>query len=181
MTITPTGSPAWVGNATAGIYGGHADKADYQGQGVINPKTDVSAAQFARLCADVAANSRVAPFGLLVVTCNDTVPAAPTVTYARQMSSSETASYEGDSPPSGFPTCARISDGSFQFTWPSSHADEFGVSANFTVTFVRAHVLNASGFANVAISNLGVNNWAFDALDDTAAAIPDAQITVEVG
>ena len=71
MAITPAGSPPWVRNADHATYGGNLDKRNFQGQGIINAQTDVGAEQFVRLCTDLAAAVRTAPFGIFVCTPND--------------------------------------------------------------------------------------------------------------
>lgn len=181
MTITPAGSTTWEREASADIYGGHADKEDYQGQGVVNPKTDISAAQFARLCADVAANSRTAPFSVVTLTCNDSSPAAPTVSYVNQMDVGISAtSYAGDSPPSGFPTCTRVSDGKVQIAWPALPADDFGVTGALVIRHVTGNIINyPSGYSTLLIVQVDDTTWTFEAYD-LSAVIPDVAMTVEV-
>jgi hypothetical protein len=182
MSVTPTGAPAWSRTADAEIYGGHADKRDYQTQGVVNPKTDVSAAQFARLCADVAACARVASFCQLTLTCDDATPDDPTVNFVRQMDLGQnTAGYAGDSPPSGFPTCTRVSDGKVQVVLASTPADDFSVSQALTTYHAQADVLGSSVFATVHIVKVNATTWTFEAVDSSGTAIADAQMAIEVG
>lgn len=181
MTITPAGSVTWEREASADIYGGHADKEDYQGQGVVNAKTDISAAQFARLCADVAAVSRTAPYSVVTLTCNDTSPAAPTVNSVMQMDVGSTlVAYAGDSPASGFPTCTRVSDGKVQIVWPSLPADDFGVTGALVTQHAIAHVISGSDGATVKVDQVNDTTWTFEAYDKSPAVIADAQMTIEV-
>ena len=78
MTVTPSGDPPWARTASHDVYGGHSEKTNYQSQGAINPKTDITAEQWSRLVEDLAACVNVAEFANLNITCNDTSPAAPT-------------------------------------------------------------------------------------------------------
>lgn len=180
MTVTPDGTPAWERTASADIYGGHPDKRDFGNLGVINPKTDVSAVQFARLCADMAAVARVAPFSVITLTCDDTSPAAPTVNGLRQMNGVSSTGYVGDSPPAGMPTCTRVSDGKVQIAWPPSVSDEFGISGDVILDHAHASVLGESAYASVVIEKINDYTWTFEAFD-VSAEIPDAQMCIEVG
>lgn len=133
MTVIPTGHPLWTRAAGHANYGGHTEKRNHLSQGVVDPETDVSAQQLARLATDLASVARVAPFAYMVVQCNDGSPAAPTVTLANLANGVSSAGYEGNAAPSGFPTLARVSDGRFSITFSSSYADDYGVSGAFAV------------------------------------------------
>lgn len=126
---TPAGSPAWSHTATSGTYGGHANKHDYQQQGVCNPLTDVSAEQFLRLTEDVAALVRASAFGFMELVCDDTTPDDPTVNFVSQLSGRTIVSYAGDAPPPGFPEATRNSDGNVTIQWPATLDDAYGVAA----------------------------------------------------
>lgn len=185
MTITPAGTVPWSGDATAATYGGHPDKANYHGQDIINPLTDVSAAQFARLCADVAANTRTATYCTLRLTTNDTSPAAPTVEALKQMDVGVlTAPYEGDNPPAGFPTCTRVSDGKVQIVWPSSPSDDFGVVSADALDLQHAHgeVFGYNDYAKVKPSRAAAtgSTLSFEAVDSAGTPIQDVTMMIEV-
>lgn len=126
---TPTGDPPWVRSANYATYGGHVGKHDFQQQGVVNPLTDVSAAEFMRLTNDVAAIAAPAAFAMLSLTCNDTTPAAPTINWIAAMNGRRFTSYPGGSAPAGFPTGARSGDGRVTLTWPTLLTDSYGVQA----------------------------------------------------
>lgn len=177
---TPAGEPAWDGSATAATYGGNADKKDYQGLGSINPRTDISAAQFLRMAADLAACARTAAFSSVALTCSDTSPDAPTVNAASQMTGEASNGYDGDNPPSGFPTFTRVSNGKVQGVWPSNPSDDYSVSAAFAIKFVRADVVNSGSFSSVRIEKVNDTTFTFEALDSGASAISDAEMHIEV-
>jgi len=129
MAVIPAGLPAWTHTAAIEYYGGHPNKQNLMGQGAVDPRTDVTAEQIARLSADVASVVRVASIAEFHITCNDTSPAAPTVNWVKMMTSVDTNGYAGASPPTGFPTLARVSDGSFTLTFATDQTDEYLVSA----------------------------------------------------
>ena len=68
MTVTPSGDPPWARTSDYTTYGGHAEKANYQSLGAINPKTDITAEQWSRLVEDLAACVNVAVFATLNIT-----------------------------------------------------------------------------------------------------------------
>ena len=179
MAVTPTGDPLWARTASHDIYGGHSDKGNYQSQGAINPKTDVTAEEFSRIVEDLAAAARVAAFCKLRITCNDTTPAAPTFEWVRMSTGVRETSYEGDSPPSGFPSGARVSDGVVTITFASSYSDAYGVSHAFTPAQVEAYGAS-SGVAYVTHSISG-NTVQLNAYDASEVAVADASMTAEVG
>jgi hypothetical protein len=115
-------------------YGGHPEKRNHLGQGAIDALTDVSAEEFSRLAADLAAIMRTAPFGSYEFLCNDSVPAAPTITAVNSMIGIRTTSYAGDAAPAGFPSAVRNGDGDVTFTWDATCTDPYGVVGNFGVT-----------------------------------------------
>src|SRR5262245_3366112 len=139
MTTVPTGLPAWTRTATHEQYGGHANKADYQGQGVVNPRTDVGAAHIARMAADLEAAVRTAPFAVLTIKNQDTQherldsggrgtgfidpgPDAPLIESPFMMTGVRTMSYAGAFPHTGFPPAARNGTGDVTLTFASSYA-----------------------------------------------------------
>jgi len=177
---TPTGDPAWARTSDASTYGGHPEKRNYAGQDSVNPKTDVSAQEFIRLCADVAGLARVAPFAVITLTCNDTTPAAPTINSARQMNGVSTNGYPGDAAPVGFPAGARVGDGSVTLTWPEEQLDDYGVPYDLDAVHAVASVVGEAGYGHVSITRVNGYTWTLAAIDDAGAAIDDAQITLEI-
>lgn len=136
--MTPSGNPLWGGRSVSfEDYGGHASKANYQNQDVVNPRTDVGAEGFARATSDLASVGRAVDFCVFTVTCNDSSPAAPTV-HAVNMMTGITTTYAGGSPPTGFPALARTGTGAFTVTFDSSYEDDYGVSASFGITHAWA-------------------------------------------
>ena len=133
MSITPTGGPVWEGSSGHADYGGHANKRNHLSLGVIDPETDVSGEQLARMAADLAAVARVAPFAVLDITCNDSSPAAPTINTCYLNTGVRATSYEGDAAPAGFPTASRVASGRFTLHFSTSYSDDYGVSANFAI------------------------------------------------
>lgn len=138
-------------------YGGHVSKENYLGRGAIDALTDVAAEEFSRMAADTAAAVRTAPFAIIQFTCNDSSPAAPTITSVLMMTGVRLTSYAGGSPPSGFPSAARNSDGNVTFTFSSSYADEYGVAGAFSPTHAVATSSTAATIADAIPSGLTVN------------------------
>lgn len=115
MSIVPTGSPCWVKANDHTTYGGNVDKHNYQGRGVVNPLTDVSANQFCRLASDVAALQNVAEFATISFTCADAAPGAPTIDEFGGMVGT---------PPTG----VRNGNGDVTFSFLASYLDDYGVA-----------------------------------------------------
>lgn len=159
---TPTGSPPWLRTQSITDYGGDANKTDYLGIGVVNPKTDVSAAQLLRHINDVSAIGRVSPFCRIEFETNDqeTPAADPTVLSAIGMKFTYSGpGYAGGSPPTGYPTVTRIADGQVRVTFASSYTDEFGVSGNFEI---GAHDASATTDQSVASNSSKVSATVVD-------------------
>lgn len=135
--MTPSGSPAWVRTVSHEDYGGHPQKANYQNQGIVNPRTDVGAEAIARASSDLAAGVRTLEFLVLTATCHDSSPAAPTV-HAVNTMTGITTEYEGDAPPAGFPELERTGNGAFICTFESEYDDEYGVTGAFGITHAWA-------------------------------------------
>lgn len=128
---TPSGNPAWVRSSDFSTYGGDLNKQNYQSQGVVNPVTDVGAEGFSRMVSDVAAVVRTAEFCSMLVQCDDSTPAAPTVLNCRLMTGITGSTYLGSAPPTGFPTLSRNGNGDVSITFASSYSDEYGVAGAF--------------------------------------------------
>lgn len=131
---TPSGNPAWARTASAETYGGTASKVNYQSQGVTNPRTDLGAEEYLRLCGDVAAAVRTCPFGAVHFQADDTTPAHPTVTRVDMMSGIYTTSYVGNAAPTGYPSVTRNGDGDYTVTFPTTVTDDYGVTY---ATYIR--------------------------------------------
>jgi len=140
MTTLPAGLPAWSRTASIESYGGHADKINFMGQGAIDARTDVTAAQINRLAADMSAIVRVLPLAVIIVQNDDTGVNDPTVLGAWLQSGVSAAGYAGASPPSGFPTATRISDGSVAIQFPVPLTDDFGVEQKVHIRAAEASV-----------------------------------------
>lgn len=142
--MTPSGSPAWTRSASFAYYGGDTSKRNFYGQGVVDPQTDVSAEEHARMCADLEAVARTMPFAEITYKNNDTSPAVPTIEIVYMQTGVVLVSYPGDTPPSGFPSAARNGTGDVTFTFASSYTDPYGVSGAFSVKHVGADAQSSS-------------------------------------
>lgn len=184
MAIVPDGLPAWTRTAAITYYGGHLNKANLLGQGAVNPKTDVTAAQITRLSADLASLVRVAPLAVMNITCNDTSPAAPTVNWVTMMSAVDVDGYAGDSPPTGFPTLARVSNGVFTVTFGATLADDYGVTANVDLIGGIGSVSSgASADVDIAASDPNADTYSERAtvkVFDNGGAVSNATVTIEL-
>ena len=180
MAVTPAGDPLWAHTSTAETYGGDANKANYQSQGAVNPRTDVTAEQFSRFVEDVANAGRTLPFALLRITCNDSgTPAAPTIEWARMMTGVRSTSYEGDAAPTGFPASARVGDGNFTVTFDASYDDYYGTSQALTITDAMGTPADTStAYVQATISGSVVTVYA---KDSAGAAVQDAVVELKVG
>lgn len=134
MTITPSGSPPWMRVNSLVHYGGDINKENYLSRGAIDALTDVDAAQFSRLAADVAALQRVMPFCTMTFLCSDSSPAAPTVEYVHMQTGNTSIAYLGSAPTTGFPSLARNDNGDVSITFASTYSDPYGVSGTFAIT-----------------------------------------------
>lgn len=143
---TPTGAPAWSRTASHDIYGGDVDKENLQSIGATNAKTDVGADAFVRACADLAADTRTAAFSKLLITCNDSVPGAPTIQCVHQMTGVRLTSYVGDAAPSGFPSASRNGNGDVTVTWAASYSDPYGVSEATNIQHVHTSPVGTTSF-----------------------------------
>lgn len=170
MTVIPTGHPLWTRAAGHVNYGGNENKRNHLSQGVVDPETDVSAQQLARLATDLASIARVAPFGYMVVQCNDSSPQAPQVVLAN-MANNVSTGYEGDAAPTGFPTLARVSNGRFSVTFASTYADDYGVSGAFILQPGTGSVISSAEASVTFIRNndTTMNVYLWDASNNALA------------
>jgi hypothetical protein len=172
---TPTGDPPWARTADSETYGGVVGKHDFQNQGVTNPLTDVSAAQYLRLTNDVAAMAGAAPFATIKVTCNDTGTAAPTINWIFAMNGNQPSGYAGGAAPTGFPVGTRNGDGSITLTWPTSISDSYAVAS-------APAIIGATGRVNagaVSFTLVDSRTVTFAALSG-ATPIANAVMTLKV-
>ncbi len=178
MTITPSGSPPWMRVNSLEHYGGDVNKDNYLSRGAIDALTDVDAAQFSRLAADVAALQRVMPFCTMTFLCNDSSPAAPTVEFVH-MQTGITNSYAGDSPPSGFPSLARNSAGDVSITFASTYSDPYNISGSFSVSSALPGLISSTA-GEVTAELVSATVVRVRAFSTAGAAISDARITLSV-
>ena len=172
MTVTPTGLPIWSRTASFETYGGHTGKKNYNDVGLIDPTTDVSAEQFSREVADIAAMARTSPFAVMTYTQDDTGTNDPTVNYYDAHHGSGAAKA---------PTLTRNGDGDVTITWDASYSDPYGVSQSVALRHVKA-TAHGSGNVNAVCDwtpgDRVVRVRCFTA--DTGAAATDLVVTIEV-
>lgn len=180
MTTTPTGNPAWTRGSAYTTYGGDPNKANYQSQGVVNPRTDVGAEGFSRLASDIAAVQRVAEFCTMQVLIRDSGTVGATVENCRLMTGVTATSYDGTAPPTGFPVVTRNGTGDVSVTFSSSYADEYAVSGAFIAKEPIAGLIGAtSGIATPELVSATVVRVRCVSL--AAAAISGARFTLTLG
>jgi hypothetical protein len=184
VTTIPAGNPAWTRSASIESYGGHEFKENFMSQGVVDARTDVGADQINRLAADLSALTRVAPLAVIIIQNDDTGTNNPTVLGAWLQSGVSSDGYAGASPPAGFPTVTRVSDGSFYVTFPAQLADDFGVQ---WYVHARGGIGSASGGSAVdvawAVSDPntdGYNERLLFTVQDDSGVVIDKLVTVEV-
>src|SRR6478609_5156818 len=142
--VIPTGDPAWVRSSDLVSYGGDPLKHNHLGVGVIDGLTDIGAEEFSRMTGDLAACMRTAPFLTLTYTCDDTTPAAPTVSIASGMIGYRNTPYGGATPPTGFPSIARNGNGDVTLTFASSYLDVYGKAGAFVLQHPRASLVGST-------------------------------------
>jgi len=175
---TPSGSPAWVRTADHSDYGGHVDKVNWHGQGLVNARTDVGAEAIMRLAADLAAVVRTSPLCTITFLCNDGSPAAPTIEAVNLMTGVRFVSYAGDSAPTGYPSGARNGDGDVTLTIPSALTDDYSVSGDVEIIGATATVQDAA--ARTATYEIPTANTIRVRAWNGASALADARVTVEI-
>jgi len=176
---TPIGNPAWVRSADFTQYGGDPNKANYQSQGVVNPRTDVGAEGFSRLASDMAAVARVAEFCSMQVLC-DVLGSSSTVESCRLMSGVASLSYLGTAPPTGFPTVTRNGSGDVTITFSGSYTDEYGVAGAFIAKEPVASLISTTGgVASVQLVSATVVR--VRCFNLSAVAIDGARFTLTLG
>jgi hypothetical protein len=146
----------------------------------VNPRTDVGAEGYARAASDLAAVTRTGEFIVLTVTCDDSTPADPTVHAVNMMTGVTAVSYVGDSPPAGFPTVERVSDGRFTVTFESEYEDEYGVAADFGITHAEAGGHGSSSNTPTVSYTAGAQVLTVYCWNAAGTALANAKATVTV-
>lgn len=174
MSIVPTGSPAWVRSNGHTAYGGNVNKTNYQSVGTVNPRTDVSAENVCRIAADLAAVARTSPFAVLTFTCDDTTPAAPTITSYYAMAGNA-------------PTATRNGNGDVTLQWAGTYNDDYGVAGKANIVAATATVINSGAAVRVASVQLLDSNadGVFESarirvFDNAAAAVSNPTVTLTI-
>lgn len=163
--IVPAGSPAWTRTATPDIYGAVPGLHDLGGVGAVNAKTDITAAEYVRMAADVASAVRAAP--LFWMAMRAVLPgvgvASVQVQQCSVMWDSPSGAYEdGESPPTGSYPTVRWSGPSIEITFPDllttiggvkylRAPDDFGVYGNCRIESVDVSV---GGMASVTSAQI---------------------------
>lgn len=170
MAITPAGAPVWLRTNDHTTYGGHTDKRNFQGQGAVDPTSDVTAEQFCRLAEDIAGLGRVGAFATVVFQCDDDgSPSNPTLVR-----------YDGMA--GAAPSLVRNGNGDVTVTWATSYTDAYGVSGAISITMAEASVITTSGVvANCELVSAAVVRVRAKTLADAAAVSPKVQLTVWTG
>ena len=138
MTV-PTGNPSWVKTASAADYGAHPGLHDYGYTGAINANTDITADQYKRLAADVAAATLMSPLATLTLRWT-TAPAVYVSSAIVQWATPLFIEYAGSSPPSpSYPTVT-ISGTKITVALPSSANDTYGKAGEIIVRVVAPTV-----------------------------------------
>jgi len=176
--MTPTGSPAWTRSASYAYYGGDTNKHNFLSQGAVDPTTDVSAEEFARMTADLEAVARTAPFATITYLNKDASPAAPTIECVYMQTGVTLVSYAGDTPPAGFPSAARNGTGDVTFTFASSYSDPYSVAGSFSVKHVGADVQAAT--ACRAMPTIVTSTTVQVKCFSGGIAVGDKRVTLEV-
>lgn len=172
MAVQPTGKPAWTRLNDHTAYGGDVNKRNYQSQDAVNPLTDVTAEQFARLAADLAAVARTAPFATITYTADDTGTNDPNVDDYQSMAGSA-------------PTAARVSDGLTRLTWLASYADPYGVTEDIHIVAATATCHGTTACLPVlALSDPDANTRnervEVTVRDDAGVLVTDATVTLTI-
>lgn len=176
--ITPAGLPAWTRTANYAAYGGNTSKRNFLSQGVIDPQTDVGAAEFARFTADLEALVRTCPFAVITFLNRDASPAAPIVECVYMQTGVQLVQYPGDVVPSGFPSAARNGTGDVTFTFASSYTDPYSVSGAFAVKHAGATGLWTT--ATIVTTDITTTTVRVRCFTDAGAAVGDRRVTLEV-
>jgi hypothetical protein len=152
---TPTGLPAWTRTADHSTYGGDANKANYNDEPIVNPRTDVGADSFQRITADLAAVTRMADFAVLTFS-TDASDSSVSVTAGRTMVGTLSTSYTGSSPPAGFPAVTHVSGSVWSVAIGGSYSDDYSVAASFAPAFTGAQCITGAYASRAYVSGTSV-------------------------
>jgi hypothetical protein len=179
MTTTPSGLPAWARTNDFTAYGGNLNKRDYNDLPIVNPQTDVSAAQISRIAADLEAVARMADFCQITVTMGSGSE-APTVTECRMMTGIyDGAGYSGTSPPTGFPRVTGVSDGVVDITFSGAYYDAYSVASVFQPTFCGASIVSNSASLAQSMTS-GTDTVRICVVNTSGTGVADQTITAWV-
>ena len=147
--ITPAGLPAWTRTATPDIYGAVPGLHDLGGVGAVNARTDITAAEYARMAADAASAVRVAP--LVWIAIQSFAPpvgdAYANVIQCAPQWDVPSGAYVGTAPPNASYPTVEYNASELTLTWPDlvttiggleylRVADAFGVYGTCRITSV---------------------------------------------
>jgi hypothetical protein len=177
--MTTYGTPPWNRTMVLADYGGHANKRNYGGRGVVDPRTDIDAGQVQRFAADLAAIARPSVFAVVTVDG----AATPNVTRA-VVGAVETVSagYVGSAPPDGMPLVTHAGTGHFVLEFEATYSDASGVTAAFAPIAAGASISGAVSTvavcsASVSTVYVHVYTWNVSSVPALADGLP---FTVEV-
>jgi hypothetical protein len=131
--IVPSGKPVWGGTTSMLDYGGHLEKKNYGGIGMVNALTDTGAEQFVRMTTDAASVARTA--GQMKAQLNISRDGT-TITVNKCITpwtDSSIGSYDGANPPTGYPEVTLSGTNTITVSIATSATDEFGVSENIVL------------------------------------------------
>lgn len=169
MAVVPSGLPAHARASSIETIGGHVDKKNYGGIGIVDPTTDESAEQFSRMVDIVQAVEKTAPFAVL----NYRDGATPTVL-------SYTAMY------GTVPTVQNAEHtGETAITWANSYTDSYGVTESFTIRHATAQIWGSPSSiylpqVNVVGNQIYLQCWNLSPLLSSSIPVAIAGLTVTV-
>lgn len=174
---TPNGLPAWTRSADHTYYGGHLEKDNYNGEPIVNPKTDVGAGAIKRMATDLAAVARMSDFAKIKF---ESVGAGGfiTVTTCQMMTGAISASYNGAGPPAGFPAVKQMASGVYRITIGTAYEDDYSVSAIFEPVFSSATCLSVGAFVRSYVS--GTSYVFVEAYTSTGSGITAGRFSVRI-
>lgn len=156
--ITPNGQPAWTRTSTPDTYGAVPGLHDLGGVGAVNAKTDITAAEYTRMAADVASAVRVAPLFWATLLVSMPVLGGDNVQVVQcsPMWDVPSGTYAGASPLSGSYPTVTISGTTITVEFPDlvttvggvdylRVADDYGVYGNCRIESVDVSVANTGG------------------------------------
>lgn len=137
MSIAIKGTPYWTRTSVVGDYDGSIEKQNYNGIGIINPRTDVSAEGYNRVAATLVSLANVAPVCVINFQGRESGSLTPLILSCMLGNGAMALNYDNTSVPTGFPTVVNAGSGIYTVTMPTAMTDQFGVSGNVTVRWVE--------------------------------------------